>query len=533
MHRRASTSAGLAHWSAARGRNALRRVRLMSTVGVLVGVGVFAVLQLLPREADRALRARLAALPPSIDTASLEWMLARARDSMRARQAELSALQTQRQQDSLFVVSVTDAAGVPRVTVGDTLRAQLAEQLQLARTTPIVEGFLSLAASPALASDTVAQLLADSLRDAERERGAFAAVGGPDLRYRVLQTRVMELGERLAVRAELRLRDSPALPAPSSSAVDTALTSATEALRIAADSVAELETSLRRASEWNVSRAAEERALRAADPIRVPWLAMLCAVFTIAISTAYVVAFAVEWRHPRIADMTEVVALVEQQGLDATMVIQEWPSRDLRLRRAADRALPPVLRRDTRAYDRLHQLLSTIGDATSVVGVVGENAEVTAAVAVQLAAAAAAASRAVVLIDADLVRRRVAELLGYSANPGLADVARGRLELGSALVSVRTGRDHGLALLSAGHSTTPRALLEEIAPEMLRLMQRHDVSVLAMASDAPNWPTPLWPRDVVVAVAPGLTRVQWLSSALRTAAQAGRRVRGVLVLQNA
>lgn len=105
--------------------------------------------------------------------------------------------------------------------------------------------------------------------------------------------------------------------------------------------------------------------------------------------------------------------------------------------------------------------------------------------------------------------------------------------LGSALVSVRTGRDHGLALLSAGHSTTPRALLKEIAPEMLRLMQRHDVSVLAMASDAPNWPTPLWPRDVVVAVAPGLTRVQWLSSALRTAAQAGRRVRGVLVLQNA
>ncbi len=501
----------------------------MCTVGALVGLCAFFVLQMLPREADRALRARVAALPPAIDTASLQWLLVRARDSVRARSQALASLQAQQQRDSMFVVSVTDAAGVSRVVVGDTLRAQLAEQLRLARATPIVESFLALAAAPALASDSLAQALADSLRDTERERGAFAAIGGPDLRYRALQARVTALGEQLVERAVDRLRDDLSLVQAASQPLDTALAAAQLALRMATDSLAELETSVRRATEWNMNRADLERTLRAAEPIRVPMLPMLLAVLTIAASTGYLAAFAVEWRHPRISDAAEVAILVQQSGVDATVVLQSRTAVALPRRRAADRTLPEVLRGDATACVRLHQLLSAIGETVSVVGVMSEQADETAAVAVQLAAAAADASRAVLLIDADVVHRRVAPTLGQPDGAGLAEVARGGRELPSALVTVSTGRDTNMAFIPAGSTSTTHALLAAIAPELQRLMQRHDVTVIAMAHDASEWPTPLSPRDVVFAVTPGETRVAWLAEALRSVTQDGQRVRGVLV----
>ncbi len=529
LNRRTSASAGLGRWAAARATTALRRTRLISTVGALAGASVFFVLLLLPREADRALRSRIAALPPSVDTTSLQRRLGEARDSMRARQEQLSALQVQQQQDSMFVVSVTDATGVPRVVVGDTLRAQLAERLRVARATPIVESFLALAATPALASDSTAQLVADSLRVAEQERGALATLG-PDSRYRALQERVSELGDRLVERASIRLGDDQLSEQTQALRADTALAAAHSALRLATDSVNQLETSLRRAAEWNLRRVEQERELRAAEPLRVPTLPMLLAVLTIATSTGYLAAFAAEWREPRVADASEVATIVERAGLDATVVMHERSSTSPPRKRAVDRALPAVLRRDSSAYDRLHQQLSTIGSAVSVVGVLSDDAEQTAVAAAQLAAAAAEASRAVLLIDADVVRRRVAPTVGKTQLAGLADVARGRIELASALATVQTGRDNGITLLPAGPTTTPHALLAEIAPELQRLMQRHDLSVIALATDASAWPTQLLPHDVVVAVAPGLTPVDWLSEALRSAGRAGQRVRGVMVL---
>jgi hypothetical protein len=424
---------------------------------------------------------------------------------------------------------VTDAAGVSRVVVGDTLRAQLAEQLRLARTAPIVEGFLALAAAPALATDSLAQALADSLRDAERERGAFAALGGPDLRYRALQARVSALGERLVERAVERLRDDTLLTSSAALPDDTAFNTAQLALRMAMDSVTQLETSVRRATEWNATRVEQERALRAAEPIRVPMVPMVLAVLTIAASTGYLAAFAVEWRQPRVADAAEVATLVLRAGVEATVVIQAERTVPLPRRRVADRALPDVLRRDATAYARLHQLLSTIGDAVPTVGVLSEAPNDTAEVAVQLAAAAAEASRAALLIDADVVRRRVAPTLGLPHVPGLAEVARGRLELARALVTVSTGRDNSIAFIAAGSTSTPHAMLAAIAPELQRLMQRHDLAVLAMAHDANSWPTLLSPRDVVFAVTPGVTRVSWLARALQSAARNGQRVRGVMV----
>jgi len=150
---------------------------------------------------------------------------------------------------------------------------------------------------------------------------------------------------------------------------------------------------------------------------------------------------------------------------------------------------------------------------------------------VQLAAAAAAASRAALLIDADVVHRRVASTLGQPDGGGLAEAARGGRELASALVTVSTGRDTSMAFLSAGSTSTPHAQLAALAPDLQRLMQRHDVTVLALAHDATSWPTALSPHDVVFAVTPGFTRVAWLSEALRSATRGGQRVRSVLVAE--
>lgn len=538
--RRMPPGHGLAQWPAARARNALRRVRLILTVGAVTGLGTLFLLQMIPREAERSLRARIAALPPATDTVSLQARLEQANDSIRAAQHALEALQVQMQRDSLFVMSVTDATGVPRVVVGDTLRAQLAERLQSARATPLVDGYLALAAAPALAADTLAQLLADSLRIAERERADFAALGGPDLRYRSLQSRVSELGERLAARAVERLQSGD-VSSPGGStlagsdirAADTTLTARQTALqqrvRTASDSANKLGTSLRRALEWNAERSEQERRLRAAEPLRVPLWPMLLAALSLAAASGYSAAFLVEWRDPRIADVSEVLVIMRRTHTEST-VIEHAESRAPLLRRAVDRQLPNVLRGDRSPFRRVHLMLSETGDDVPVVGIAGSDADIAARVALNLSAAASEASRATLVVDTDTVSRGVSKLLEQPTLIGLAEAARGRVELASALTSVVTGRDQTVTVLPAGLARTSREMLQSIVPDVLRLMQRHDLSVLVLPQESDNLPSELRVQDTVVAVIPGITSVSWLRGALLNGKREGQRVRAVLLL---
>ncbi len=518
-------------WLTARASNASYRWRLISLVAGVVAVGSAFVLLVVPREAERALRARLDTLPPAIDTAALHGAYSRLSASVQSTTERMESARVQRQRDSMFAVSVSDVSGVSRLLVGDTISARLAERLQLARTTRLVDGYLSLAADPALTTDAVVQALADSLRTAEQERAGIASLGTPDQRYLALQERVQQLGDRLDSVVTRTLYPDGANTsgtAPTSNTESTLRTEQSE-LRALTDSLDVIATSLRRASEWNAARALQEQSLRSSEPLRVPVLPMLAATLVLALSLGYVAALIAEWRQPSIAGRTDVMAIVSRARIDSAVVTEIRAAPRAMQRRASDQVVPGVLLDRTSAYQRVYLQISAMAESVSRIGVFGDDPMSAARLALQIGAAAAESSRDVLLVDGDVLARPLASVIEKPDAAGLADVARERLELSGALTTVPTGRDRALSALTAGITTSASSALERLAPDLQRLMDRHDLTVVVLPATPGRWPDSLVPADVVIAVTAGVTSVAWLRRTLADNQRAGRRVRSVMV----
>lgn len=525
---RTGDRASVSFWSAARARNALRHRRLMAAVALGCAVVALFVLPVVPREAQRALDSRIARLPPIVDTAALQARRTAVADTLRVRDAQLVARRDQRRTDSLFAVTVVGPSGASRVVVGDTLRADLAERLRVARSSRLVESFLALAAAPALRDEPAVNTLADSLATLERSLAAF---GSGDAQRATLRAQVNALGDQLVARVDMRLQ--VARDAAGAGAGESDLDSLSLALqgqvRLLRDTAGALETALRRARTWNQLRDTRVRTWRAESAVRAPRLPVAVATVLVSASLGFLAAFVVELRRPRLADAGEVRQFVRLAGLSPTLVIQRDPRVRVPRRRAADRLLPEALLGDPSAYQQVHHLLTTMGDAVTFVGVRSSSARDTAAVALNLASSAADASRAALLVDGDVIRRQVATVAEQPDRPGIAEVARERFELASVLTTVPTGRDRSVTLLAAGRTRTAREMIEHVAPDIQRLMQRFDLCVFAMPIALNMWPTSLQPADQVIAVRLGVTDVAWLHAALNAAARDGQRVRAILV----
>ncbi len=517
---------------------------LLLTVALLSAVACGFALLILPREADRALRAQLAELPPLIDTLPMLRSIEAARMARASASDRIDAVRLDQQRDSQFAVSIRDATGVARVVAGDTLREQLADRLRIARTTRLVDGYLSLAEAAALVDNTEAQALADSLRDAERERSAIAALGGADPRFLSLQQRVQQrvqqLGDRLDSLVVRTLYEEVASVTRAARMVanrdslrrDSTARRAADDLRsflAATDSLELRTTALRRAREWNAARAQREQSLRVAEPLHVPTVPMLAATLLVSLAIGYVAALIAEVRDPRVADLADVASIVEQSGLSASLVMALHGTRDPLNRRDIDRRIPPVLRHEVRAMTRLHLTLSAMAESVTRVGVVGDDPEARAAVTLQLGTAAAQASRAVLVIDADVLYRPLGSQIDAADRPGLAEVARERIELAAALMSLPTGRERAMLVLTGGQTATSLERLDAVAPELDRLMDRHDLTILALPPTRERWPTRLMPRDVVLIATAGQTSVLWFRQLLKATAAERQRVRAVLV----
>ncbi len=520
-----------AAWLAARARNASYRWRLIALVAGAVAVGSAFVLLIVPREAERALRTRLDALPPPIDTTLLIGAFDRLGSSVQSATGRMESARAQRQRDSMFAVSVRDVSGVSRLLVGDTTRARLAERLQVARSTRLVDGYLALAADEALTADPVVQTIADSLRVAEQERTAIAALGTPDQRYRALQDRVQQLGDRLdsVVTRTLYSESSATLEAAPAPVADSSQRIEQRALRELTDSLDVITASLRRASAWNAERAAQEQSLRAAEPLRVPVLPMLAATLVLALSLGYVAALIVEWRQPSIAGRADVLTIVARARMDSAVVTEIRASPRALQRRTSDQLVPRVLQDRSTAYNQVYQQISAMAESVSRIGVLSDDPMSAARLALQIGAAAAQASREVLLVDGDVLARPLASVIEKPDAAGLADVARERLELAGALTTVPTGRDRSLSALTAGITTSASEALERIEPDLQRLMDRHDLTVVVLPATAGRWPETLIPADLVLAATAGATSVGWLRSALAQSRRAGRQVRSVMV----
>ena len=562
-------------WMAARARNAAKRGGLIASVGLLAVATTLLLLVLIPREVNRAVRARIDALPPIVDTLPLLSNLTGTTDRLRNAEATLQFL---RQADADRVASATantspsrdaEMSSTNSVVEQTEARKELTIRVARARTAPLVENFRALGEAELLRSDTRARVLLDSLNDVNRDREAYAALGGPDARYAAMTAKLATLGQRLLLIGEQHLSVVPANPrtppanappvappvatvppvtdsaqrvaniAPQP-AVDTAML--TPPQRFSGDSTAErlarealdtakalLQTAERTLADVRATNAkiAEERRRAEADsPARVPPVAMLFATLVTGLAVGFGCAFFAEVKRPRVADAAEV-----ERVTDARVILHtgtKSATLNTRSRRAADEGLPPVIDSASDAYQLLHVTLTGYGDTSREVQVISNDALLGATIGINLAAAAVRDSRATLLIDASSPPRLINRLLrNTDDNSKTATVSAhgSATSLQAQLITTRLGRGVSLdtLTLSGNRSEADREELQTIAHD-------HDFTVVLEGDGADATHQALMPvADVILCARVGVTRLDWLITRTAELRAQQHRVRAVLL----
>lgn len=511
-------------WIAARARNAARRiVRIVALGGVAAALTALA-LVLVPRAADRQLRARISALPLAPDSTAPR----RAVDSARAvleraiRDTAIRDTAITPQVPKTDSLSAVAPAALPVPAPANVAVAQdpstldLLARIRRARQVPLVDSYRVLAAADLLVNDTSVRALRDSIDRLEREREAQVALGGADARYAALTTQISVLGHTLVRLAEQRAR-------PTGGVLDTTVTARVAAL---------LEESATRARRDSLSRRVvlAESALQmvrmqhaARDSSRVllerqlrpslPPYAIALAALIVGIVVGYGGVLAFETRRPTIGDAAEVERLT---GASVLVHSRDTPSMLAERSRWTERpGVPRIIDRFSDTYVLLHLSLSGVGDVVSDVDVVAADGTIGAAVALGTAAAAAGESRAVLVVEGVGRTPSLAELLRTPVGP-TSDAHGGRTATTTDVHAITLDRDARIDVLFAG------------AGDMMgsTLMTRYDLRIY-LASGGRAATTA--PRDVIVCARRGVTTLAWLAHAIAETKSRQQRVRAVVV----
>ncbi len=539
-------------WIAARARNAARRGGWIAVIGGTSAIVTLLAFVMVPRELDRQLRRRIAALPAPPDS----MPFARRLDSLRARQRDtLPAL------DSVLLNDVIVLPGDipapvrpperPSAPVDSAARA-LRALLDRARSVPLPDSYRALAESPLLRADapTAARVgaLVDSIDRIDREREAHASLGGPGARYAALTARLTTLGQGLIRIAEQRLarldvgnRDSGRAPSGDSSTLVSAPALPDSARKATADSLAllvaqeelRLAEARRGTAEYEARRAAFEERLN----IEVPAFAMLVSALVVGVAFGYGTVFAREVRWPTVSDAAEVERITGAQVL-----VHSRATPVTRPPRAAGRErpfVPRIIDRDSDTFVLLHLALSGVGDATSDVDVVADDPVLAAGVAMGTAAAAARESRAVLVVESPTKHPLLAHLLRAAPEHSRDDVVAGRVKPEDALHVVTLDRDTHIDAMVAGSPPPHARRTARVVPAAVeipdpkasdealhRFEQRYDLR-LYLTDPSSGAAAPV--RDVVLCVRQGATPLTWLSRVSLHLRNRKQRVRAVVV----
>lgn len=565
-------------WMSARARNAARRVWLIALAGLLAVAGTLAVLIFVPREVDRALRDRIAALPPLVDTLPLHDALETARARQAQADAHLRAVRTA-DADRIAVAVQSDPTASDRPSTDATTpatesdaRRELGVRVTRARTAPLAESFRAIGETELMRSDARVRALMDSLDDVNRDREAYAALGGADARYAALTARLSTLGQRILAIAEQRLAATaptaavgvapvavstlPAPPPAASAAAAPPLDSANALAdsatlaprsRFNVDSVGERRAqtafdsaavqatraaqALERAVQSNTNVLRRQEEARAEFTVRVPMVAMLLAALALGLAIGYGVAFVVEARNPRVADVAEI----ERVAAARVVVHSGVPSamRAARPQRRREQNVPRVIDAASDSYQLLLVTLTGFGDTTRVVRVMSDAPRMAATVGINLAAASAREARTTLVLDGDLRVRLVAPMLELVNQGGIAEALTSPASLASRPVRINVGREQTMDALLAGSASTAASpgtptLRQQFVEQLQALLTDYDFTVIVAPNDIDVRADWVPSSDVILCVRIGATRLDWLTRAVAHAAASGVRVRGVL-----
>jgi len=538
---------------AARARNAAREGLWIAALGAVAVIVTLLALVTVPREADRQLRRRIAALLPVADSMTLVQRLDSLRTVRATWERSLIADSTlMRAADSLTLVQADSL-------MSDTL-ADLASRLRRAREMPLPDSYRRLAASPLLSGDARVAAALDSLNAVEQEREGNAALGGPDARYAALTARLATLGQTLVTLAERRLANTvfASLTVADSLAALPEAQAAKDALRDSLDRrVARAESALVSARALSLARDSQRVALESRLTLASPPMAMLLAALVVGLVAGYGVVLARELRRPSVGDVVEVERIA---GAPALLHRRAGPSTLAERRSLRERpGVPRIIDRDSDTFVLLHLSLTGVGDMVSQADILSDVPIIGAAVALGTAAAAARDSRAVLIVETSREQALLAHVLNAKVRHTVDDVREGRVSAEEAVHVVTLDRDAHIDVLLADTLRpeetgffrrrrraavppvrTPRrpspspgpassgdvnATADPERAAMQALATRYDLR-LHLVGEAEGWAPA---RDVIICTRQGVTALSWLARAVHHTRSRQQRIRTVIV----
>ncbi|MBA3671474.1 MAG: hypothetical protein H0W68_05560 [Gemmatimonadaceae bacterium] len=533
----------------ARARNALRRPVFIGTVSIVTFATALLALVVVPQQARKsaaAIRPTASARPDTVPTMSA---LVEAARQAAAADSALSAARLELRQ----LVATTAAASqafaandtlTPELRVRrDSLSAQLAQLIRLitrAENAPLLTSYRSLAQAPAMQGDARVKQLLDTLVEIERERESYTAVGGVDPVFVTLTARANELGRSIEGLADARRASlqkeigalGPAGPVISPLAAarplpDTiARIRARDEARIVAVEVAK--RLARERGELLRLDLREERARELANVGASP-SAMLAAALVFGAMLGFGVALLDEVRHPRIADAAEVERTT---GITVLGTIAPLPRSPERGRRESDRTGPPYIDPGADGHQLIYLTVATSGSNVVMLTVTGDNAGVSAVVAMNFAAIAADEARTTLLVDIDGAASSIRAALRVRGSAGVNALANGSASWSEVTRTVRLGRERAIDVVPAGDGAPPlESVTAMLRRDSMALSRQYEAIVVvssaeqAMGGVIAALPIP----DVIVCARAGMTPVTELKRTIWEIQQSGAQIRGVVV----
>jgi hypothetical protein len=444
-----------------------------------------------------------------------ESALAAARAERRASATQRDALspETRARRDSLAAAS-----------------AELTRLLERSDDAPLVASFRALGTAVPMAGEPRVRRLLDSLNDLDKARSDFGSSDGVDPIFVALTARVGSIGheledvaraKRTAMRREI---DSLTPPPEAGSMIDTL------SLEAARDSAARVQAALagRLASAVRDDSIARARAEDAPGIFGVGAPTLVLAAGVVAVVLALAIALTLELQWPTVADAAEAESL---SGTRVLVTIGEKTEAPEPQRRSSDREIPPAIEQSFDAYRLLYGQLADASFDLTVIAVVGEHPFVTASIAANLAAIAARSGRPTLLLDTDFRVQPVAQLMGISATPGVADVLAHRVAWAGAITSVLVSRGRSIYELPSGVLTgTLQAVTEEFSAEVDHLSRRYETVVVSASTPEQGTITVAAGAvgEVVICLRRGRSTHASLRALLAAVETSGASVRGIV-----
>jgi Mrp family chromosome partitioning ATPase len=531
-------------------------------IGVSAAVCIAAslVLLLIPRHATRAASQLLAEAADRPDTVVLVQRVAGTRVAVAAAESALARAEARARARALAPPPAPGLAGVTAFDTTpagrghrDSLMAEAAELDQLltrAERSPLPSSYRALGGANALIQIPRVQVLLDSLSDVARARDAFDAAGGVDPIFVALTGRVNAIGHAIQSIAESRrgvlraaiARSGPPPPvAPRPDNGDTVRLAATaDSARRALDAIIVAFAHARARDVDLDARTAQAQAI--ADQSASP-IALAAAALVLGLALGFAMTFGAEVRRPRVADAAEAGRVA---GVPALATIAPRRIDPVRARRAADRALSPLIDASAESYRVIYANVSDPQGTSPIsfpfVAVTGDEAAIVATVATNLAIAAINESRSALLIDADPDAGLVAAILSVRREPGVADVLAARSDWAAVTVPAHAGRDRMLDVIPSGRRGAPgrpsggeivhgEIARGELRAELLRLGRRYELIVVAAPPGAPYTGSDsiLPVSEAIVCARVAFTTLTRLAAAVAVLQDSGLRVRGIVL----